>query len=183
MPVSIVQRCKLRGVSAARLGADARQLLRALGERGAELTINLVDDAEIHRLNRTYRGADRPTDVLAFAMREGTRAPGDDRVLGDVVISLETAAQQAHRRRVSPASEVRALVIHGVLHLLGYDHERSAADARRMRAMEQRLRHLLDQPQASAARGACTSPRAMLRRTARGAANRGRANRQRASGK
>ncbi len=81
----------------------------------------------------------RPTDVLAFAMREGLRVAGDDRELGDVVISVDTAARQAARRRVTPAAEVRTLLIHGILHLLGYDHERSAAEARRMRRMEQRL--------------------------------------------
>jgi len=118
-------------------------VLQALDESAAELTVSLVDDTEIHHLNRDYRGKDRPTDVLAFAMREGRRAPGDDTVLGDVVISLDTAARQAREHRVSTAAEVRTLLIHGVLHLLGYDHERSAAEARRMQAMERKLRRAL----------------------------------------
>ena len=99
----------------------------------------LVNDAEIHRLNRDYRGKDRPTDVLAFAMREGPRTAGDEALLGDVVISLQTAARQARDQCVSVADEVRTLLIHGVLHLLGYDHERSPADARRMQAKERLL--------------------------------------------
>lgn len=143
MPVNVNRRCRRSGVRVAQVRADARTLLGALQEGGAELAVSLVDDAEIHRLNRDYRGKDRPTDVLAFAMREGARIPGDETVLGDVVISLETAARQAHRRRVSDADEVRTLLVHGVLHLLGYDHERSPAEARRMKAMERRLRALL----------------------------------------
>jgi probable rRNA maturation factor len=143
MPVAVIRRCVMAGVNASRVAADARCLLHALHEADAELTVTLVDDAEIHRLNRDYRGKDRPTDVLAFAMREGVRAPDDDRVLGDVVISLPTAAQQAHGRGVSTAKEVRTLLIHGVLHLLGYDHERSAAEALRMKRMERQLQAVL----------------------------------------
>jgi rRNA maturation RNase YbeY len=97
----------------------------------------------MHRLNRHYRGKDRPTDVLAFALREGARVPGDEAVLGDVVISLDTAARQARAHGVTVAHEVRTLLIHGVLHLLGYDHERSAGEARRMRAVERRLSRTL----------------------------------------
>lgn len=143
MPVNVVARSRARGVRIVAVRADARRLLAALGESHAELTVSLVDDAEIHRLNRDYRGKDRPTDVLAFAMREGRRAPGDDTMLGDVVISLDTAARQARQRHVSTADEVRTLLIHGVLHLLGYDHERSVAEARRMKVMERKLRGVL----------------------------------------
>jgi len=143
MSVAVVARARARGVRAATVRADARRVLQALDESAAELTVSLVDDTEIHHLNRDYRGKDRPTDVLAFAMREGRRAPGDDTVLGDVVISLDTAARQAREHRVSTAAEVRTLLIHGVLHLLGYDHERSAAEARRMQAMERKLRRAL----------------------------------------
>ena len=139
MPVSVVCRSSACGVTAARVRADARRLLATLDEARAELSVSLVGDAEIHRLNRHYRGKDRPTDVLAFALREGARVPGDDAELGDVVISLDTAARQARKHNVSTGHEVRTLLIHGVLHLLGYDHERSAAEARRMQSMERRL--------------------------------------------
>jgi|APFre7841882654_1041346.scaffolds.fasta_scaffold220112_1 rRNA maturation RNase YbeY len=143
MSVSIIRRCHRPGVSAARVVAAARRLLSALDETESELTVSLVDDAEVRRLNRDYRGKDRPTDVLAFAMREGVRVAGDEPVLGDVVISLDSAACQARRHGLSVADEVRTLLIHGVLHLLGYDHERSPAAARRMKAMERRLRSVL----------------------------------------
>lgn len=139
MSVSVVCRAAARGVSAPAVRTDARRLLTLLHEARAELTVSLVDDVEMHRLNREYRQKDRPTDVLAFALREGPRIAGDEAVLGDVVISLETAARQAREHAVPTAHEVRTLLIHGVLHLLGYDHERSAAEARRMKAMERRL--------------------------------------------
>jgi len=138
MAVSVRRRSGTAAVAAA-VRADARRLVRALGETGAELTVSLVDDEAMQALNRDYRQADRPTDVLAFAMREGERVAGDEGILGDVVISLDTAARQARRRGVPLARELRTLLVHGVLHLLGYDHERSAAEARRMRAEERRL--------------------------------------------
>jgi probable rRNA maturation factor len=103
----------------------------------------IVDDVRIHRLNARYRGIDRPTDVLAFAMREGPFANLQAQVLGDVAISAETAFRQARARRHSLAEELTRLLIHGTLHLLGYDHEVSAADARRMRAKERELWRLV----------------------------------------
>jgi probable rRNA maturation factor len=139
MSTNVLSRHRCVGVRAVDVRRDAGQLLVALCESGSELTVSLVDDATIHTLNRDYRGKDRPTDVLAFAMREGERVEGDADVLGDVVISLDTAARQAKQRRRTVAAEVRTLLIHGVLHLLGYDHERSAAEAKRMKAMERRL--------------------------------------------
>lgn len=143
MSVSVIRRRRRPGVSAARLVATARGLLSALDEAESDLTVSLVDDAEVRRLNRDYRGKDRPTDVLAFAMREGVRVAGDEPMLGDVVISLDTAARQARRHGLSVEEEVRTLLIHGVLHLLGYDHERSPAAARKMKAMERQLRSVL----------------------------------------
>lgn len=142
--VAVVRRCRRSDVNVREIRLVARHLLQALAKDQAELTVSLVGDAEIQRLNRTYRGQDRPTDVLAFAMREGVRVPGDERMLGDVVIALPTAARQARERGLAVADEVRTLLIHGVLHLLGYDHERSATEARRMRAMERRLHALVE---------------------------------------
>jgi rRNA maturation RNase YbeY len=137
MAVEVTSRRRVRGVRTAAVRRDARRLLDALGV-DAELSVMLVGDAEMQRLNRAYRGKDRPTDVLSF---EGDAAPVPERrrVLGDVVISLDTAGRQAAARCTPVASEVRTLLAHGVLHLLGYDHERSPADARRMFAMERAL--------------------------------------------
>jgi len=143
MPVAVLSHRRLRGVRGAAVRRRAARLLRLLGEERSELTISLVGDSEMQRLNAAYRGKDRPTDVLAFAMREGKRAAGDELVLGDVIISLDTAARQAESRGHSVDEEVTMLLIHGVLHLLGYDHERSPDEARRMKRKERALRAAL----------------------------------------
>jgi probable rRNA maturation factor len=101
----------------------AERMLRAMRMTRAELSIVLCDDATIHELNRDYRGKDRPTDVLAFAMREGD-AVLDPNVLGDVVISIDTARRQAREAKRTIKHEVVFLLAHGLLHLLGYDHVR-----------------------------------------------------------
>jgi len=113
--------------------------LRLLDQSDAELSVVLVDDPEMRRLNATYRHIDRATDVLAFAMREGDGSGLHPDVLGDVVISLDTAARQAAERGGTLEDEVRLLLTHGVLHLLGYDHERSPADARKMFSRQRAL--------------------------------------------
>jgi len=104
----------------------------------AELSVLLAGDALVHELNRDYRGTDAPTDVLSFAQEEGeafAAADGAPRHLGDVVISLDTARRQAADAGVAFAAEVSHLLVHGVLHLLGYDHERPDDEAL-MRARE-----------------------------------------------
>jgi probable rRNA maturation factor len=131
MLVTVTSRRRLPGVRAADVRRDATRLLDIL-DLDAELSVVLVDDAEIHRLNAKYRRVDEPTDVLAFALREGDGGALHPDVLGDVVISVDTAARQAVARNASIADEVRHLLTHGVLHLLGYDHERSPIEARRM---------------------------------------------------
>jgi probable rRNA maturation factor len=126
------------GVRALDVRRAAEHMLHALGVE-AELSIALVGDAEMHALNARYRGVDRPTDVLAFALREGRGAKLHPDLLGDVVISLDTAARQAGGRGALPADEVQTLLAHGILHLLGYDHERSPVEARRMFQKQRRL--------------------------------------------
>lgn len=97
----------------------------------------LVDDAAMAALNRTYRGVAGPTDVLAFPMTEGRFGGLSPDLLGDVVISAETARRQARRTGRDLRAELALLLVHGLLHLVGYDHGRPA-DRRRMRR-EQRL--------------------------------------------
>ena len=101
----------------------AHQLLTTTDLGSAEISIVVCDDAFIHQLNREYRGKDTPTDVLSFAQREGEGADPEDLVLGDVVISVETATRQAERLGHSLSQELVVLLTHGFLHLLGYDHE------------------------------------------------------------
>jgi rRNA maturation RNase YbeY len=132
-------RSGLPRIDRALLRRRARRILVALvGSNRAELSILLVDDAEIAALNRRYRGRWRPTDVLAFSLLEGAHADRRGALLGDVVIGIETAARQARARRRSLDDEVARLLVHGALHLIGYDHVRSA-EARIMRAQERRV--------------------------------------------
>lgn len=118
--------------------AVAERLLAAFDLPEGELSLVLCDDAFIHPLNRDWRGKDRPTDVLSFAQREGDEADPDDDVLGDVIISVETAARQAAERGHPLGHELRVLLVHGVLHLLGYDHEVDE-EAEEMEALERDL--------------------------------------------
>jgi rRNA maturation RNase YbeY len=146
-----------------------RDVLRAVNETGSELSAALVHDDEMQRLNRDYRGKDRTTDVLAFALREGedtsVQEPG---LLGDVVVSVPTAARQAEERGHALDRELAELLAHGILHLLGYDHERSPAEARRMFREQRRVLAAIGATPASVARpkrGSVQKGHASRRRT------------------
>ena len=103
------------------------------------MSILLVDNLQIQELNRRWRNKDRPTDVLAFAQREGEKADPSDPVLGDVVISVEQAKKQAQAQGHSLEKELDLLLIHGILHLLGYEHEHGGRQAKKMREKEKEL--------------------------------------------
>ena len=138
MTVRLRGRRGLPRVDRAGIRSSARRILRALGHTRSELSISLVDDASIAAFNATYRGVEGPTDVLSFSLVEGKHASHRGVLLGDVVVSLETASRQARRARRSLEDEVVRLLIHGTLHLLGHDHEREQ-EARAMRAEERRI--------------------------------------------
>ena len=117
---------------------------RLYGALDAEVSVTLTNDAHIHALNRDYRGVDRPTDVLSFALTESEEpeifdAPGGV-VLGDLVISLERAAAQAETYGHSFLRELSFLTVHGMLHLLGYDH----IEEEERLEMEEEQRHVMD---------------------------------------
>jgi probable rRNA maturation factor len=106
----------------------AKRLLVVLGRKNSELSVLLCDDAFIQQLNHQYRSIDKPTDVLSFSMNEGEEMPPIEcDVLGDIVISVETASRRSQRNKVKLLQEVTGLLIHGLLHLLGYDHLTEAA--------------------------------------------------------
>ncbi len=121
------------------LRRGAKTILQHMENTEAELSLALVDDGKIQELNHRYRGQDKPTDVLSFPLQDHLCPT----LLGEVVISLDTAKRQAERRRIPLAEEVQTLLIHGILHLLGYDHEISRAEAIRMRKKERELKALL----------------------------------------
>ncbi len=125
-----------RGAGAARwLGARARAFLRALDRREAELSVLLTTDRRLRALNRRWRDIDRATDVLSFPLSE---PPGSGPLLGDVVISLDTAVRRARRDGRRVREELDRYLAHGLLHLLGFDHGRPA-EARRMARREAEL--------------------------------------------
>lgn len=123
------------GVDGRALVATAKKLLAAAGEPSSSLSLTLVDDAAIRELNRDHRGKDKATDVLSFSLVENGSASAE-RLLGDVVISIETARRQASEYDASLQDELYRLLIHGILHVLGHDHER--ADERRVMVAAER---------------------------------------------
>jgi probable rRNA maturation factor len=114
----------------------AGRILSDSGKGDAELSILITGDEEIRSLNRNYRALDRSTDVLSFSQVEGEGPVSDRQLLGDVVISWETARRQASELGHPLPEELQRLLIHGVLHLLGFDHEIDEEAARTMREME-----------------------------------------------
>lgn len=135
MSVVLSSRLRSRRLRLSRLHSLAENILRAAGSARADLSLLLVGDRSMQRLNRRYRRKNRTTDVLAFPMRTHRTRPLSN-LLGDVVISLPQAARQASQAGHSLEHELTLLVIHGLLHLLGYDHERSAREKRRMSRRE-----------------------------------------------
>ena len=139
MPVRlIVEGGPYAGVSRADVARRARAMLDVIQMKDRELSILLTGDNQIQKLNRIYRKKNRPTDVLAFSQHEGELGDQADRLLGDVVVSIPTARRQAEARKRDLISELTMLLAHGLLHLLGWDHETPEAD-RRMQVETDRL--------------------------------------------
>lgn len=126
------------GVTRTTLQRRAQVMFSVLRLRREEVTFVFTTDEEVRSLNRTYRHKDKPTDVLAFAAREGEFADPADPCLGDVIISVQTARKQARAARRPLLDEITMLMAHGLLHLLGWDHDTIVKD-RAMRAETERL--------------------------------------------
>ncbi len=143
MPVEIVRRAAGRKFSSRRLKQVALAVLQLTEQQDAELSLAMIGNAAMQELNARYRHKNYPTDVLSFPSAKNL--PTEARLLGDVVISVEKAAEQAKERRRTLDQEMATLLIHGIVHLLGYDHERSAKDARVMTRIEKKIaRQLCD---------------------------------------
>jgi probable rRNA maturation factor len=110
-----------------------------LGHPNAELSVLFVGDRLMRTLNKQYRGKNGTTDVLSFPMLEGLFVEIRPELLGDIVISIPVAEKQAHAAGHSLVREIELLLVHGLLHLLGYDHELGPSEARRMHRKEQIL--------------------------------------------
>ncbi len=122
-----------------RLAKSVLKRVFEIDRKDGEVSVLFLDDKEIRKLNREYRGVDRPTDVLSFALNEGDLPDPYPEALGDIVISVESAARQAEEAGCSFENEITRLLVHGALHLLGYDHERSEKEAAKMRSMERKI--------------------------------------------
>lgn len=120
-----------------------RALLTAVGEADAGISVSLVGDAAIREINREHRGKDKPTDVLSFPLEPGPFS--HERLLGDIVISIDTARRQAADYDAPIQREVYRLLIHGLLHVLGHDHE-EAGERKRMEVEERRLADAIGMP-------------------------------------
>jgi len=116
----------------------AEFVLKNMGEGKSELSLVFVTDSYIRKLNRRYRNIDSKTDVLAFSMREGKGLSKKSPILGDVVISTETAKREASKRNIPVHKEIALYVVHGILHLLGYK-DKTAADRKKMKRKELKL--------------------------------------------
>ena len=141
MDIHVRNKCKSNIITTHRLKKITNNVLKLVleekGRNSAEVSVVFVDDGEMRNLNRNYRGINKSTDVLAFPMNEGRFAAINPDLLGDVVVSVPRAREQAEARGHSLERELTCLLIHGLLHLLGYDHER---DDGSMVRTERRLR-------------------------------------------
>ncbi len=115
-----------------------------MGSPDSELSVVYVDDAEIEALNKKYFNRSGPTNVISFPMREGEFSDITPLLLGDVVISTETANREALNSGISVETRLEQLLVHGVLHLFGFDHESSKVEGRKMEAKEAELLTLIE---------------------------------------
>ena len=144
MEVQIGNRQDNHRISEKKIRQTASVILNALDYPDAELSILIIDDQQIAQLNRQYLNREGPTNVIAFSMRQGQFSDIAPNLLGDVVISADTAQREAQSAGISIQERFDQLLIHGTLHLLGYDHEKTAAEAQKMEAKANELLQLLD---------------------------------------
>jgi probable rRNA maturation factor len=138
--IEIVNKQRLHRIARKPVVQLGQAVLARIERSSCAATITFIRDAAMQQLNRAYRNLDKPTDVLAFAYHERMSDNEPDHnpaFLGDVVIAVETAARYAAEQGISFEMEIHWLVIHGLLHLAGYDHE---TDNGEMRRLERRLR-------------------------------------------
>ncbi|MEO0602861.1 MAG: rRNA maturation RNase YbeY [Myxococcota bacterium] len=138
-------RIEAGGLEESVVSAMADAILAALELSDAELSVLLTSDAHIAELNASWRGVEGPTDVLSFPQEA---VPGGPRLLGDVVVGMETASRQAAEQGHDLATELRVLLVHGVLHLLGHDHETDDERAAMTKAEQEVLARVGEAPDA-----------------------------------
>ena len=145
MEVQIDNRQSKQKISLKKIRQTVQVILDALDCPDSELSILIVDDPQIEELNQQYLNRNRPTNVIAFPMREGEFSELSAHLLGDVVISIDTAAREAQNAAMTMERRFIELLVHGILHLLGYDHETDKEQARIMEAKSRELMELIRQ--------------------------------------
>jgi probable rRNA maturation factor len=138
MPCDIMQTVDRIGLTKKEVSSVVESTLRAIREIGSELSVTFIGDRRMRRLNREHRGMDRTTDVLSFSHREGGDMMNDSMILGDVFISVPQIRRQAREHKISFKEECLRMLIHGVLHLAGYDHMKRC-DATIMIPLQERI--------------------------------------------
>jgi probable rRNA maturation factor len=138
----VINRQRARKIATAPLRKFAGQLVETLNENSDEFSIALVSDRKMREYNRSFRGINRTTDVLSFQCEDSGVNPAEEKYLGDILVSVETAARQARQGGRTFGQEIRILILHGYLHLLGYDHETDRGEMKRLeRRMTRELIH------------------------------------------
>ncbi len=147
MPIHYRNEVRGSGVDARALKRTMQSLLAAVDEGESSISVTLVDDAAIQRINAEHRGKDKSTDVLSFPLfdESSTDPEIDERLLGDIVISIDTARRQAADYDAPLQNEIYRLLIHGLLHVMGHDHM-EAEERAEMEAEERRLAAAIDMP-------------------------------------
>jgi probable rRNA maturation factor len=144
MEVLIDNRQSRQKISLKKIKQTVQVILDALDCPNCEISILIVDDPQIAELNQQYLNRQGPTNVIAFAMREGEFSDLSPHLLGDVVISTDTAAREAQLAATGTEQRFNELLVHGILHLMGYDHETSEDDARVMEDKSRELMNLIE---------------------------------------
>ena len=132
-------------ISLEKIKQEAQVILNALDCPDGELSILLVDDSQIETLNKEYLNRSGPTNVIAFPMQEGEFSNISPHLIGDVVISLETAEKEGRMAGISMENRFTQLLVHGILHLFGYDHEKTEHESLLMEKKSEELLKMIEQ--------------------------------------
>ena len=139
MPILIKNQQDKVKIDLQRTRRALQKILELLEIEDKEASILFSDDEGIRKINRDYLGRDRPTNVISFSMSEGEFGDVNPSILGDIIISAETARRDADNHNIPFEDEIDFLLIHGMLHLLGYDHETTESDAETMKEKEREI--------------------------------------------
>ncbi|OQY00483.1 MAG: rRNA maturation RNase YbeY [Desulfobacteraceae bacterium 4572_130] len=142
--IQIQIQMRKKGILKQTINNKTKQILSALGYENNEISIVMTGDNEIKKLNNKFRGISKPTNVLAFPMLNNDFSLINPELLGDIVISVETAEKEAQKFGISLGERISQLLIHGILHLIGFDHEAGKLNADKMRKKSLELIQLIE---------------------------------------